>query len=523
MSADPRDKVFALLGLSKDFDWISSGTIDYGMDAESTYIKFAVDHTRKSDDFGMLSYYSSESIFARLAARTTNWRGEMNRCAQILSSWNKEYKVYRDSDGNISFRDRILSPSYHYFEAQEEYGLLPVFNSYYHRIDSLPSESSTLNSQLREHHDVVALTLSTWVPSWQCYLSALYEPRVIIEILGSHAPVPSCYQPFHCDNFRKWGSHGGKKALTVHGRVLGSVGLLLSSSCLLGRVERNFERIRQASESQAPSSKAPSDAQVLCFWSHLLDCSADLETDGDSMLENDGRIITLLERMAGSGDALEMKISQRISQIPETVRSKHPGAHSSAQSPWYTFLPYMDINTCPPKPGTIEAHLVDRARRTVNWSDGGNPAMEIVKDSISIVDRRLIGLYRSFEIEAPSHCVGPKESSEVIPGDTSNSLKLALLPPQPDFRDLVVWFPGAKIPFVVRRMPEFPSDLYSAAQYGQDGNEDNLQTERLSEGLVFVDGTEEHLACELVGFHWINDFEEIARKEIKPDHVFHIF
>ncbi|KAK9415776.1 putative Heterokaryon incompatibility domain-containing protein [Seiridium unicorne] len=353
MSADPRDKIFALLGLRKDFDWTSNGTIDYGMDAESTYIK--------------------------------------------------------DSDGKIAFREEILFPSHHCFEAQDEDGLLPVLNSYYHRMDSLRSQRDFLDSRLREYHDVVALTLPTWVPNWQCYLSALYEPRAIVEIVGSHAPVPSYYQPFNCDNFRKWGIHGGKKALTVHGRVLGTVGLLLSSSCLLGRDERNFERIRQASESQAPSSKALLDAQILYYWSNLLDCSADLETDGDSILENDGRIITLLEKMAASRDALEMKISQHITQIPET---------------------------------------------------------------------------------------------------------LALLPPQADFRDLVVWFPGAKVPFVVRRMPEFPSELYSAALCGQDGNEDNLQTERLSEDLVFVDGTEEHLACELVGECWTNDFEEIARKEI---------
>jgi hypothetical protein len=64
----------------------------------------------------------------------------------------------------------------------------------------------------------------------------------------------------------------------------------------------------------------------------------------------------------------------------------------------YQHLDYIDVHTCPLVPGSIEAHLIDRARKTREWTDEYGLSWELIKDPNSIIDRRFMGLYRGCNI-----------------------------------------------------------------------------------------------------------------------------
>jgi hypothetical protein len=84
------------------------------------------------------------------------------------------------------------------------------------------------------------------VPNWQCSLSGVFEPRLIIETVQYDAPIPALRHPQSLEKFSNWACYKRKETLVVHGRILGSVTDVISSASLLGRDERAFEQLRQA-------------------------------------------------------------------------------------------------------------------------------------------------------------------------------------------------------------------------------------------------------------------------------------
>ncbi|KAH6653110.1 hypothetical protein BKA67DRAFT_536804 [Truncatella angustata] len=146
---------------------------------------------------------------------------------------------------------------------------------------------------------------------------------------------------------------------------------------------------------------------------------------------------------------------------------------------------HIDVTTSPPKDGSTEAHSVQRAKSVLKWSDKRNPAEEVVRDHISIIDRRWVGLCQGLESFNMSFSRNNDQISESSVVDLAQSKvssvfnyasgvkrrtfqdtishkfgtsrrgvndaaafvpRLALLPPETDFKDMIVYFPGAKLP-----------------------------------------------------------------------------
>ncbi|KAH8199340.1 hypothetical protein TruAng_006472 [Truncatella angustata] len=182
---------------------------------------------------------------------------------------------------------------------------------------------------------------------------------------------------------------------------------------------------------------------------------------------------------------LEVLLRERNIPDVEIVLSKSPGSPLPGQRIPSAFMNHIDVTTSPPKDGSTEAHSVQRAKSVLNRSDKRNPAEEVVRDHISITDRRWVGLCQGLESFSMSfsrnndrisgssvvYLAQSKVSAMVNnasgvkrrtfrdtishkSGTTRRGVndaaafvpRLVLLPPETDFKDMIVQFPGAKLP-----------------------------------------------------------------------------
>ncbi|KAJ4324537.1 hypothetical protein N0V84_003816 [Fusarium piperis] len=77
IASDPRDKIFALLGISTGFDWKAFNTINYATPTPEVYTKFARDLITTRKDYRLLSYLDKASnIHLRLMPSwVPSWHG----------------------------------------------------------------------------------------------------------------------------------------------------------------------------------------------------------------------------------------------------------------------------------------------------------------------------------------------------------------------------------------------------------------------------------------------------------------
>ncbi|PMD45461.1 hypothetical protein L207DRAFT_508342 [Hyaloscypha variabilis F] len=159
------------------------------------------------------------------------------------------------------------------------------------------------------------------------------------------------------------------------------------------------------------------------------------------------------------------------------------------------FSRLIDLSPNVPK-ASVEHHMFTRARKTATWKDDGYKAVDWVIDKSSILDGKRIGLCST----------ATKPLTSVI---NSVEDRLIILPPGAKFGDLVVYFRGARVPFIVRRT-ESPSPLEQETRRTQ-------AKEKLKD--LGVDCSVELEHCKIIGEALVNGFGELARDEVEMNSV----
>lgn len=422
-ATDPRDKIFALLGLSTGFDWAGLGTIDYGRSVAGVYTAFARDVMTARDDYKALSYLG----------RKPSPDGEPWVAARAAS-----ITAHRDPHSPASPGAAAAAGP-----------------------DDVPS----------------------WVADWTHTHAMGYAPRAIMEVVAAQSPDPTGRRTA---DFRAWLP---ADVLAVHGRVVGVVEGVLKASYLQGKDELYFDNLRTQWPKSAHSRQYPLESYILAKWDNLLHARDGYVRRPPSTAQVMGG------PRGGTRRPLDVSVRQLLARAPGAHhRRRRAGSHKSA-----AYRPFVDIDTCPPTPGSIEAHLVARGRKTVEWSDTSWPVEEVVRDRSSIIDERYIG-----------HFVRGDDAA----ADDAQSPQCALLPPTAQLGDLVVCFPGAQVPFLLRpcSRDENGKELYEAEEYWK-----GLAATKLSH----LNGSERFIWGHILGECWINGFDEVAR-ENKNDGLFMI-
>jgi hypothetical protein len=355
---------------------------------------------------------------------------------------------------------------------------------------------------LKGYENVERFHHPTWVPNWDCRSHMDHEPRAIIEIAdparssklettdGSDATLES---ELDVETYRTWVigyAPGGRivprGTLAIQGRVLGKVARAMSATSLLGRDESMFSELQTQWKQHQDFVAFPLEAHILSLWTKILKQTWLVEQVG---VQNVGQLNPELFRRAFFDIGNEL-----------------------SGNPYRRMLEYFDLDTLPPKAGSIEAHLVQRAKMGTDWSADSVASQRIVPAPKSIVDQRLLGLYRAAKLNwrnMTPRDVLLQEMYKARHGADLGPEKLVLLPPEAKFGDLVVVFPGAKVPFLVRSKYVCGMEHWSTQKVHR-GNLPRIETAEL------------YVECALVGECWVNGFEEIGREDRVFDTVFSV-
>lgn len=419
-ATDPRDKIFALLGLSSGFDWVGFGTVDYGKSVAAVYTAFARDIMMTRNDYTALSYLGRKPPRGQ-----TPWIE-----SRVASIWSHQ---------------------------RTGYGGSPKVTSEPH---SVPS----------------------WVASWTQTHLRDDEPGAIIEVVATATPMatqsPDPTVPQRSTalpderlaDFRAWLP---ADVLAVHGRVLGVVGRTVKPAYLQGKDEIHFDKLRKEWLKSKYSCKYPLEAYILARWEILLNAREGYfyHPPSPSQVETDSP-------SRGRARHLDKYMSRLLDHPPGAHRRRAVFRLSKK------LKTFVDLQTCPPKPGSIEEHLVARGRKTVEWSDTSWPVESIVRDRSSIIDARLIGFLAS------------KDAADTKP-------RCILLPETAEPGDIVVYFPGAKIPFLLRSCTDDgkTKQLYESKDYWK---------ELATGALPHLTGSEHLVWGHILGECWFNEFDKVA-------------
>ena len=482
MASDPRDKIFALLGISTGFESQAEGLIDYGVKTEESYTNFAVRFMRATGDYTLLSYLNKGSTMVSLNRRLQSLQKERDRYQDM------EYKDVEVQDQKLYRQMVSHEPENAVLDARSLQARKNSDNS----MDSAQICRAEMEV-LRTYQETCGgtmkdLDLPSWVPDWQCILSSTYEPLALTEVL----PVSTSPLLHNVENFRAFYPRLRSvptASLVVHGRVLGRVSKLISLASCLGRDEAAFEALKSQWHRQASYQQYPMDAQILTTWAHFLDATAATEDD-----------IALAKR--GNTYTTSIELARRRGYDMGHILSKPPGSQYPGRYAPVSFLDYMDVATIPPAEGSIEQHLVAPAHRTAPPSGHPSPATVILRDRASIIDRRSVGVFERMRlapsrVDAGSLAIGGADLRDVKSA-APHAPCLLLLPENANFMDLVVYFPGARVPFVLR--PNVTEDIMSCSA------ERSLTTG----ALPFLDCSEWYAECKMIGECWVNDFDAMV-------------
>ncbi|RTE78953.1 hypothetical protein BHE90_006568 [Fusarium euwallaceae] len=445
MASDPRDKIFALLGISTGFNWKEFDTINYAKSTRRVYAKFAVDLMATRKDYRLLSYLNRSSTIDHLMELQRLWLAEIDLWESIVS--RKKQFIVQDGD-----RVEIIPTL--------EMTLL----------EECRIQESHLSAETYKHRDHKPVYLPSWVPTWHCIHMSTFEPRAIIEVVETQSP-----SLVEANDHRTLLS---TRVAVVHGRVIGELHEAISPASVLGNDELTFEELKRKWRRSTVYQEHPLEAQILTLWAHMLDMTA-----VKSLYVARNVPINMVHQSPELQRREDYDVDDILNHPPGS-----PGKSSSTSS----FLEFLDLKTCPPKLGSIEAHLVSRALKTAEWSDSSQPTFKRVNDPESIIDQRAIGVYM------PRYTVYMSQAPKSHP---------VLLPSSARFGDLIAYFPGANVPFLVRPITYSPVRVHEIRNLIPPG------------ALPFLKGREMYTGCELIGECWINEFEEIASKS-KPDCVF---
>ncbi|KAH7163596.1 heterokaryon incompatibility protein-domain-containing protein [Dactylonectria estremocensis] len=470
-ASDARDKIFALLGISTGFDWEANSTINYRMTTSQVYTTFARQFMAATEDYRLLSYLNKGSAVQSLDNSVRNWKMESERYGLILKKLEAIKK--QELNRNPSTRSAVLEARLYNALREEPFAILAF--------RECSSQVKKLSSQREKYTGVEQLELPSWVPDWQCIPLESSEPRAIIEatatLTSDSSDVISTtnHLPNEVESFRTWLPSG---PLAIHGRVIGKPSKVMSTTSLVGKNEADFEVLRHQWE------RGRFDLVGTFF-----------DTTANKEVEH------CLNSVGSYTISSGFDLHKRVYDI-KRVLEKPPGTHYPGSYKPVSFLDYIDTSTVSPVEGSIEAHLISRARKSAGWSSEQEPPLGVTKDRGSIIDQRLIGVYDTLleDLEAPN---GVDKSQTEMP-----SSHLILLPPTAQFGDVVAYFPGAKLPFLVRPIK---TCIIMESQ---------VKSELTSGGLPLIDYTERYMECSIVGECWINRFAEIASDPKKFSFVF---
>ncbi|ETS74427.1 hypothetical protein PFICI_14293 [Pestalotiopsis fici W106-1] len=465
VASDPRDKVIGLLGICSGFDWQSHNTVDYNLTTRQFYTKFAADFLRAKQDFRIFSYRNSTPFYSWII-----------RLQQKFNELDTRYVVVGKELAAMEAKNPAqLAQSTLPREKECLLGLATTLRSNY----------GDLFDQFKFEDAKKQMTTPSWVPNWQNVSpDQFYEARPIIE----------------------------------------------------AEVALEF-----FSPSQTQPSMSP-EAKLLSSYADLLDANAHREID-PRIPSN--KIFKLAGFWKAFGAPMVLEQWHFLQQ-----RNNRLAYHLNSQ---LSFKNYIDLADNPLKPGSIEYHLVE------SIPDMMFPNAEQRGKNITIFQDRTIGMYRSaspgefFGTPSPSYSA---KSPSSISGDSELTKKkaipnllhrvkgkareyreharqkshakqdklaaanmewtplipdgIALFPLEVEFGDLIVYFPGATVPFVVRPLKD-------------SSKEGGANPAASPAWLKFGHDIKEYVHCELVGECWINDFPRMEQEIDNLDCLFHIY
>lgn len=292
--------------------------------------------------------------------------------------------------------------------------------------------------------------LPSWVPDWEGRSSNRIT-NTVLSILEPETDEEKLRRQLLVKNSRVW--LDPKTLVITEGYVIGEVSDHGPNVLLQGQDERAFQDIRD----KYKDDEAALFKEIMTLWVRGFCQISRFEADS-------GRIPCRGKRSDEQRRVLQGKASD------------------------FSGL----INMGPDFPrDSVEYHLFTRARKTAIWKDDENKALDWVIDRSSILDWNQIGLC-SAVTELPTSPTNMEED------------RLMILTPGAKFGDLVVYFRGARVPFVVRRS-ESPQSL-----------EREIRQMEVKEGLksLGVRCTAELEHCRIIGDCLVNGFGEMARDEV---------
>ncbi|KAJ6445066.1 Heterokaryon incompatibility [Purpureocillium lavendulum] len=274
MATNPRDKIFALLGISDGFDWEGYGTIDYGKTTAEVYTAFARDLMMANGDYRALSYLGPKPV-----PDASTW--ELLRVAEVRASQKK-------------WRSDILKMAG------------------FQRTSRRPDRGIASASKIQINPDDIIVP--SWVPDWTPH-QRMHEPKAIIEAVAVRnqdktAPISAKSPSQLVEKFRAWLPGD---VLAVQGRVLGVVDKVMAPSYLLGKDEAAFDTLRAQWKERASSQQYPLEAYILGVWEMILSAGSTLREDPPQKPEPS--IATLDGR-----DALHIPIGKLLERPPWNAR-----------------------------------------------------------------------------------------------------------------------------------------------------------------------------------------------------------
>ncbi|KAI8711996.1 HET domain-containing protein [Fusarium sp. LHS14.1] len=339
------------------------------------------------NDYRPLSYLNRSSTVDYLMELQRLWLAEQDYWQEIISG----QKPFSMQEGGLLETDPVLAMT---------------------ALDECRIHGRRLAPECYKYRDHKLVYLPSWVPTWHCIHMSTFEPRAIVEVVEEQSSFS-----VRANDYRALLSTG---AFAVQGHIIGELHEAISPASVLGNDELAFEELKRKWRQSPVYQKHSMEAQILTLWAHMLD-------------------LTSVKRLHVSrGVRINM-----VHQSPELRRREdydvddilsHPPGRVGKSSRISSFLDFLDLKTCPPQVGSIEAHLVARARKTAEWSDTSQPTFKRVNDPESIIDQRAIGVYQSRDALCTSE--GPKSHPVLVPSSAR-------------FGDLIAYFPGANVPFLV--------------------------------------------------------------------------
>lgn len=152
------------------------------------------------------------------------------------------------------------------------------------------------------------------------------------------------------------------------------------------------------------------------------------------------------------------------------------------------FVSLVSMEPNPPR-ASVEYHLFKRSRRTANWTNDANKSDDVIFDSSSIVDGKLLASYTSF--------IDPMIEN------------LTILPPQTTCGDYIVSFRGARVPFVVRPTRKMFCDVGGISELNKEKGKGKIKGtgQEGKESLLDIH------SCRLVGECVANGFRDFVTDE----------